>query len=42
MLCLNTRRFGIRQHRLYGRAPLHGLDSTVQLYVLTRRYAVMH
>ena len=42
VLCLNTRRFGLRQHRLYGRAPLHGLDSTVQLYVLTRRYAVMH
>ena len=32
VLCLNTRRFGLRQHRLYGRAPLHGLDSTVQLY----------
>ena len=32
VLCLNTRRFGIRQHRLYGRAPLHGLNSTVQLY----------
>nr|DAD77163.1 MAG TPA: hypothetical protein [Siphoviridae sp. ctMYd37] len=42
MLCLNTRRFGLRQHRLYGRTPLHGLDFTVQLYVLTRRYAVMH
>ena len=24
--------FGLRQHRLYGRAPLHGLNSTVQLY----------
>lgn len=24
--------FGLRQHRLYGRAPLHGLDFTVQLY----------
>nr|DAP85611.1 MAG TPA: hypothetical protein [Caudoviricetes sp.] len=32
VLCLNTRRFGLRQHRLYGRAPLHGLSSTVQLY----------
>lgn len=32
VLCLNTRRFGLRQHRLYGRAPLHGLNSTVQLY----------
>lgn len=32
VLCLNTRRFGLRQHRLYGRTPLHGLDSTVQLY----------
>lgn len=32
VLCLNTRRFGLRQHRLYGRAPLHGLDSTIQLY----------
>lgn len=42
VLCLNTRRFGLRQHRLYGRTPLHGLNSTVQLYVLTRRYAAMH
>lgn len=32
VLCLNTRRFGLRQHRLYGRTPLHGLNSTVQLY----------
>lgn len=32
VLCVNTRRFGLRQHRLYGRAPLHGLNSTVQLY----------
>ena len=32
VLCLNTRRFGLRQHRLYGRAPLHGLSSTIQLY----------
>lgn len=32
VLCLNTRRFGLRQHRLYCRAPLHGLDSTIQLY----------
>lgn len=32
VLCLNTRRFGLRQHRLYGRAPLRGLDFTVQLY----------
>nr|DAE57641.1 MAG TPA: hypothetical protein [Caudoviricetes sp.] len=24
--------FGLRQHRLYGRTPLHGLDFTVQLY----------
>ena len=32
VLCLNTRRFGLRQHRLYGRAPLHGLNSTIQLY----------
>ena len=29
VLCLNTRRFGLRQHRLYGRAPLHELNSTV-------------
>ena len=42
VLCLNTRRFGLRQRRLYGRAPLHGLNSTVQLYALTRRYAAMH
>lgn len=32
VLCLNTRRFGLRQHRLYGRAPLRRLNSTVQLY----------
>ena len=32
VLCLSTRRFGLRQHRLYGRAPLRGLNSTVQLY----------
>ena len=32
VLCLNTRRFGLRQHRLYGRAPLRGLNFTVQLY----------
>ena len=32
VLCLNTRRFGLRQYRLYGRAPLHGLNFTVQLY----------
>lgn len=32
VLCLNTRRFGLRQHRLYGRTPLHGLNSTIQLY----------
>lgn len=37
VLCLNTRRFGLRQYRLYGRAPMHGLNSTVQLYALTRR-----
>lgn len=32
VLCLNTRRFGLRQHRLYGRAPLHGLNFAIQLY----------
>lgn len=32
VLCLNTRRFGLRQHRLYGRTPLRGLNSTIQLY----------
>lgn len=32
VLYLNTRRFGLRQHRLYGRTPLHGLNFTIQLY----------
>ena len=34
MLCLNTRRFGLRQHRLYGQWPLHctGLNFAIQLY----------
>ena len=42
VLCLNTRRFGLRQHRLYGRAPLHGLNFAIQLYTHkeVRRHAL--